>query len=972
MIAMIRRNRFVLSCGLVSFALTGSAHAATIQGAVRNDSTHAFLQGAEVTVLDAGVTAITGRDGTYTLRDVAPGPHQLRVAYAGLDPQVIEVTATAAAPLVVNVALTSAVYQLDAFVVTTEREGNAAAITAQKKAPNVANMIATDAYGNVADGNIGNLVQRLPGVDQTRNNGDIIGFGVRGVPQTLSTVSLDGGVLSAANGGSGSIGDRAYPIDNLPAELISSVTLTKAPTPDMPADSLGGNVDLVTKSALEISGRRITYRAGFNNNTYRGDTEWTPSAALTYIDTFGTKRAIGVTLTGSYSKATNTRDRLQNTLAYAPGTTTVINTRLRLLDDVVTRERSGGSLRLDHRTTERLTLSVDAILTRTTYALDRSDYRLSGINRVADYAVVSRAAIFAGTVARTSTNQTASLAPGFTDSFEEMLNSTTQNLIADETRDNRMYKLGGRAHLKLDDGWLTLRASHNPSDSNYFLRTLFITAGGGTGYSLDTSADRSRPLVKQLYGPTVFSGADLSRYTGQYLITPTTVSDVTDEARADWHKEFTRLGRPLAIQVGASDRLKKYKILANNATYNYLGPDRVAGLNAATRVNDDNLAQFYRGPSDAIFGGFYPRVDILDVAKAATYFAANPGQFSQLATDVTTPEAKMNEEVTAAYAMGNIHFAPLSILAGLRAERTDLKARGSLRLNSAQTFSLITREASRTDWFPGVHLRHEIRPNLLLRASWSTGTGRPSISQQLPTTTVTTNSTTGLGSVNSNNTNLRPMFSDNYDLGLQYYFKGVGVVSVGGFQKSIKDFIAAQSTLIRGGPDNGFGGQYEGYNLVTQANLNRARIRGLEFDYTQVLSFLPGVFQGSSIFANFTVMDTSGRFADGSSVLPGFRPFLGNAGLALKYRRLLARASYKYQAGGLASFNVDPTLRTYNTEDKTVDANLQYQLTSKVTVFVDVINVFNYAAKTYIINPRYILTDELNGTRLNVGFSGRF
>lgn len=961
--------RFGLPLALAASTLSG----ATIQGAVRNENTHAYLEGAEVTVVASGVTTLTGRDGGFMLRDLPAGPHRIRVSYAGLDPQEIElVAADALPPTPPQIALTSRLYMLDPFVVTTEREGNAAAITAQKKAPNVANIIATDAYGNLADGNIGNLIQRLPGVDQTRSNGDIIGFGVRGVPQTLSTVSVDGAVLSAANGGSGSIGDRAYPIDNLPAELVNTVTLTKAPTPDMPADSLGGNVDLVTKSALEVAGRRITYRAGLNNNLYRGDTEWTPTAALTYLDTFGMERKLGVTLTGSYSKATNTRDRLQNTLAFAPDTTTVVNTRLRLLDDIVTRVRSGGSLKFDYRASDRLTLGLDSIVTRTTYALDRSDYRLSGINRVADYSRVSRAAIFAGTVARTTSNQTASLAPGFTDAFEEMLNATNQYLIADETRANTMYKIGARAQLKLSHGWLTARASHNASDSKYFLHQLFTTAGGGFGYSLDTTLARNRPRVVQLYGPTVFAGADLSRYTAQYLYTPTTVADVTDEARADWHRDFTGLARPVSFQAGAAYRGKDYRTRANNRTFNYLGADGVAGRNAATGLNDDNLAQFYRGPSNAMFDGAYPRFDTLNVAKAAVAFANNRGQFTQLATDVDTPEAKLDEEVVAAYAMSQVKLERWSVLAGLRAERTDLKATGSLRLNNAPVFSLTTREAAYTQWFPGVHLRYDFNAQLLLRASWSTGVGRPSISQQLPTTTVNTNATTGLGSVTSNNTNLRPMFSDNYDLGLQYYFKGVGVVSFGGFQKKIKDFINSRRTVIGAGPGNGFGGQYEGYDLVTQENLNSAEIRGLEFDYSQVLPFVPRALQGSSVFGNFTWMQTAGRFSDGSSNLPGFRPLLANVGVAIKFHRLLARASYKYQSGGLTSFNADPTLRNYSTEDKSIDVNLQYSWRPNLGFFVDVINLFDTGPKTYIINPRYILTDEFNGTRVNVGVSGRF
>src|SRR5688572_12769197 len=110
---------------LLSFLLatTCAVHAAIIQGTVRNENTRAYLEGAEVVVMTANASATTDRDGSFTLRDIPAGPHRLRVSYAGLDPREMEVIAREAgthAP--VNIRLTSPIYTLDAFVVTTDRE----------------------------------------------------------------------------------------------------------------------------------------------------------------------------------------------------------------------------------------------------------------------------------------------------------------------------------------------------------------------------------------------------------------------------------------------------------------------------------------------------------------------------------------------------------------------------------------------------------------------------------------------------------------------------------------------------------------------------------------------------------------------------------------------------------------------------------------------------------------------------------
>ncbi len=945
----------------------------TLRGRVINAETGSFLEGAAVSVAGTRHSTETARSGEFELTGVPAGAQQLSVSYAGLDPQTTLVVVTPGTAVEQVVRLTSTVYRLEAFQVTGIREGNAAAITAQKNAPNIANIISMDAYGNVADGNIGNFLQRLPGVDQAKSNGDIQGFSVRGLAQALSTVSLDGTGLAAANGGSSPVGDRAFPIDNLPADLIASVKLTKAPTPDMPADSLGGNVDLVSKSAFDVAGRVITYRAGFNYNSYRGDAEWTPTASVTYLDTLGADRKFGVALTASYSKTANTRDRLQNSLVFSPEAPVIVNTRLRLLDDVFTRERMGAGLKLEYRPTDRLSLGFDATVTAFNFNLARNDYRYSGVNRVADYARVSRAAIEAGAVPRTTSNQTASLAPGYTSQFEELLNATVQNLTAIDPKRNRMYKVGGNARLKFDHGWLTLRASHNASQSDDIYQQFLITAGGGVGISIDTTADRHRPALRQVYGPTIFAGSDLSRSTGQFMQQPIRIKDTTDEARADWRRDFAQAVRPTFVQVGAAWRVKDYTSRNNTMTWNYLGADGVAGTNATTRQNDDNLAQFRNAaPGYAMFRGYYPAMDSLNLESVAAHFRANPRQFTQLATDLVRPDSRLRESVPAAYAMGQMRFDRLSVLTGTRVERTDVEARGSLQVNAAQTLSVIRREAHYTKVFPGVHLRYAATPALVLRASWSTGMGRPAISQQVPTTTVTTNATSGLGTVNSNNTDLRPMFADNFDLSAEYYLQRVGLVSVGVFRKDMKDFIAQQRTRVPTGSDNGFGGLYADYDLVTQQNVSTAEISGFEASYSQELTFLPGVLRGMSVMGTFTYLDTNGTFADGNSRLPGFKPIVVNAGFTYKQRRFLARVFYNYATGYLAGQNADPTLRTYGTEDKTVDLNIQYRVGPRLSFFADVNNLFNYSPGTYIIRKDYVLTDEYNGPRVNVGISGRF
>ena len=45
--------------------------------------------------------------------------------------------------------------------------------------------------------------------------------------------------------------------------------------------------------------------------------------------------------------------------------------------------------------------------------------------------------------------------------------------------------------------------------------------------------------------------------------------------------------------------------------------------------------------------------------------------------------------------------------------------------------------------------------------------------------------------------------------------------------------------MIGDGPDNGFDGQYVGYELIQPGNIGTTRSKGIELDFRQQLTFLP-------------------------------------------------------------------------------------------------------------------------------------
>jgi len=978
-LAPIFRRVLVLAFALMGHAAMQAADTGRITGQVRNAATGQFLQGAEIALTSGSASVLTARDGTFILTSVPSGSQSVRASYTGLDAQTVSVDVMEGGTARLEIALTSSVYTLDTFTVAGVREGNAASITQQRNADGVMNVVAMDAFGNVADGNIGNFLQRLPGVGAIHEVGDVVGIGVRGVPPEMNSVTMDGTTTAAASStiyqAAGTQGERAVPIDQVPSDFIKEVQLIKALTPDMAATSVGGTVNLVTKSALDVDGTQMTYRAGYNQNTYRDDErKWTPTGSFTLLTKVGAKQNIGVALSGSYTETENGRDRIQMTRNQPLNFTS----QARTLNDLATRIRSATSMKLNFRPTSAVDLSFGAAYTYYSFHQPRYDWNITAVNRVADYSRVSRAQIEAGAVPRDATNQTAGIAPGFSGEFTELLHATYASIGSDSVRHSRTYKIDAGADITLPaDQSLTFKASFSPSEFQTSFQTVNASRSlGGIGVSVDSRADIKRPVYTQTYGPTIGVGSDFTAYTAAHTVSANSNEDEITSLRADYDKRWDLERMTLTFKSGLAWQRQDRKEAPYAPIWDYVGVDGVAGRNPATGINDDNIAQFVQpAPGYGVMNNLYPQRDALDFPKFLAFKGQSPGLFRQRGTTVSQGPLRreLTEDVSALYLMGTAQINKLRITGGIRGERSDVSALGQNRDPRNPAALLVTREGSYDDLFPSLHLRHEPTKNLILRASYSTGAARASFGDIYPNTTVTYNESTGLGTVTTASPELKPAYSQNYDLSIELYDNSAGVISAGYFHKDIDDFIARETSVIGTGTDNGFDGLYEGFNLNTTSNAGSATVTGFELNFVHQFAWLPNPFNSLSLFANYTEIDTEGSYASGAEELIRFVPKTSNVGLSGRYGKFEARLSYNFKDGYLYSYATNPDQRVRTSGVETWDFNVQYQFHRRLTVFADLVNAFNkweswYTAK----DPARVTMAEVYGTRLNIGISGRF
>jgi iron complex outermembrane receptor protein len=183
----------------------------------------------------------------------------------------------------------------------------------------------------------------------------------------------------------------------------------------------------------------------------------------------------------------------------------------------------------------------------------------------------------------------------------------------------------------------------------------------------------------------------------------------------------------------------------------------------------------------------------------------------------------------------------------------------------------------------------------------------------------------------------------------EYYFEPAGVVSVGVFQKQLHDFIFTAGGLTVGtGADNGFNGDYAGYTLTTQYNGGGAKVRGIELNYSQQFSFLPGWLAGFGAYGNLTRMETEGNYGAGNAIavaanpkgkVAGFNPDTSNAGLSYIRNGVTVRLQWNHRARYLTTYNAVDSQLVYRIRRDTLDLKTQYQVTRRLSLYLDINNV---------------------------------
>lgn len=911
-----------------------------IRGQVSNAATGSNLEAATVRILETNRQYITEGDGTFEIAALAPGGYTLVVDYPGLDTKRETVSVTAGQVSRVRVGLTSDIYVLPEMVVAGQREGNAAAIAEQRVATNVKNVITADAFGDITKANIANILRRIPGVTGiTDDEIDTSVIMVRGMEAYLTSVDIDGTKVPSTFTGS-----RRQNVNGIPADLVEKIEVVKATTADEDADSLGGRVKLTTKSAFDLGERRIDLRLGGSYNetwgkkvTPDGKDSYPLSASVLYSNVFDVgdrPGSLGILASVNYDRFLDARSNTDFPLVneelddpedpdekyYA----VFENTSAELHEQI----RKGANLRVDYRLGENTVLGMRGTFTSYKDDLVRSRNQIDGGEVDTDLSD-----------------------PDFFYTVVEDAVYAAQKYQRERTTETTTFRFNGVTTL--DSSKISYDFNYSKGDQIDWRNTADFVSNEEFTYALDRRNNREYPAIITLSGQDPFQ--DRFEDTDSTDLERRRQKNVTKvwSSRVDYVKDFD-WQLPFRLKTGVRYR-EEYRVedqdrfLAEvngdlgddlsgflDTSWNVGGAEGrypVGALPGFDRLLGNNVA-WVGGPDPRTQWTFDPDVLEMDTTNTVRQSLLN--------------DRKLTELLYAGYVQGELKWNKVDIVGGVRFETTDLTTVSGIRNRGLS--DVLAQHSGRTrttfsydDWFPSVHLTYNIRDNLLVRAAWSTTIGRPDVDELSDSADI------NLGSrrITMGNSALLPQYSDNYDISLEYYFKSMGVISVGVFQKDITDYIGEVSYTISAAEAAELGAPLSNplptdptWRLDTTINNGDAEVKGLEFAYSQQLSFLPGAFRGLGVFANYTWISSEGRRQTGGvTPLQNFIPRTGNVGLSYTYGRWDARMQVGYNSSFLDNLADDRFWDQYKGERYQLDLNGRCKITRNVAIFANLSNL---------------------------------
>ena len=438
-------------------------------------------------------------------------------------------------------------------------------------------------------------------------------------------------------------------------------------------------------------------------------------------------------------------------------------------------------------------------------------------------------------------------------------------------------------------------------------------------------------------------------------IEPESRFEQTMTAKIDAERKWTGERIAAALKVGA--KYREYKPMFDQTNYSYT---TAAAFPYASLTTPTDMYVHKR-----------PMYLLVEPAKAMALLGSQPSLFTYSAFNslkATAVEDYIAKESTGAgYVMGTLQAGPHTILAGVRVEKNEWSS-DRKSINSATLRETPVHHGNAyTNVLPGLHLRHELRKNLILRESVNRSYGRPTLSRLTLGRSEDVNGNIAVG-----NPYLKPTESDNADLQLEQYTQRGGLYSAGVFYKKMKGFYYNQvyKFSVLDANDIAIPNPAGTRQWQQWQNALGATNRGLELIANQKLYFLPKPFNGLGVQLSATLTDSVANYPDRpGEKLPtyGFSHYMFNSALEYVQGNFRGRIAYRYRSEYLEGIDTSKYIDDWFAAREQVDAEVSYRLRKNLRVYANGDNLTQRVQASYQGTLPYIEDNSNFGYRITVG-----
>jgi TonB-dependent receptor len=975
----------------------------TVTGQVVDNSTGKFLEGAEVNISGTDLATTTERDGHFSLRNVPVGPQKVVVNYPGLDTSEASVEVKAGVSVDVAVKLsTQEVITLGEFKVEGTKEGMAQAIQLQKVAIESKLIAANDQFGNISEGNIGEYLKFLPGVGIVYNSNDARGIALRGLRSQFTTIDVDGTPMASTSSMADS---RRFETEQVSANSIEKNEIVKTITPDMPANSTGGYINMVTKSAFDRQdAQRVEYKfyltaPSSRLSLSRQDGTWgkgshyvvRPNFTVNFAKRINDK--FGFNLNYSLSEIYHDSPRTAYTwnintqgvisAAVPGGPTSVViggttyqsyGTRTTVDDPALVTYNMNNEQKLTHR--ESLAGKIDYAIsdsTKLTFSGQWNWYDLTFRQRGTLFNLGGTAAGITNLVG--STQNAANNIASTVAANGSVGNSAGRSIQVNDNQRNK-YVTGYHFNTTLNHTfnedskawivgyWSQADGKYRDATKGYFSQGVAQYTGGAVGGSIpqyivdNVLSDPKHPSVLINGGATPFDSTfDRNAYAllgaGLMRSQPFNALDTKTGLNAHYRYSFDT-AIPVAIQTGGAydntgRNIRRIGLFSGNIPYT--SP-------VAAGVLEDK-------PVD--YGFDFGSGNAIDLYKLYEKYQG------LLASGKVNNDnwRRFDEDNIAGYVRADAtFFKDLLVVGGVRWE--ERKITGKAANYATPAGRLLEANLQYENLYPSLTLRYTPNRNWVIRAGVSRTVGDPDYSEIVPDFTAASTPAATDASLTVPASDLKPYYVNNYDASVEYYFNKTGVVGGSIFRKEVNGFIVnkivplTDPLMLKAIADYGINPADFGLTTTGTVRVNGggSTINGFELWYNQNLSFLPKPFDGLNIQVNYTWVDINAddldtlyaQYTDAVTRAVNFR-------LSYRWRKFQTAISTNWTgetlttaaANTITITNPDGSktalniLNMYKAPESKTKFEVSYAFNQKCTVFFEIDNI-GYRRKEYFKN----------------------